>query len=230
MYNTRTLNTFQAGLLEPYRSFLAYKSPASLEDCLVLLRNHDNYKQQVKFLNFVRQRNDSKSTKHSTLQKTHYTAAPAPHFYQQPRPQICSNTSTRPYFSLPNRTPFPSGPINVFRKPPQSGNNSNSNNNRNQTNNSQQKPTPMSISTTHSARPNSNFTRRFNNENNFFKSTDPRDIIVEELFNVEDQEQYESDPYENAPDYPCEQTYYRENEEIVDENFPVDASEPSTLT
>lgn len=239
-YNLRALATFQAGLLEPYRTFISYKSPVSLEDCLVLLRNHDNHKQQVNFLNFVRQKNDSRHTKAPIPPRTHHAPTfhqvpqPSANFHYLPRPQPTPHApATRPNFPLPNRTPFPSGPVNVFKKPAQSVNAVNANNfGKNQTNNAQSKLTPMSVSTTHTARPNSNFAQRFNQGNNFFRSTGPRDIIVEELFNVENQEQqYEHESFEHTPDYTQDQSYYYcENEEVNDENFQIDASEPSTST
>ncbi|GJQ70847.1 hypothetical protein Trydic_g770 [Trypoxylus dichotomus] len=81
MYELRALNTYQAGLLESYRSFISYKSPVSLEDCLVHLRNYDNHKQQVNFLNFIRQK--SKKPRNSCVHnKIHYVPA----FQMQKRP------------------------------------------------------------------------------------------------------------------------------------------------
>ncbi|KAF5301342.1 hypothetical protein FQA39_LY10740 [Lamprigera yunnana] len=56
LYNSKALETFKAGLLEPHRSFISYQTVTSLEDCILQLRNYDNHKQQVNFLNFIRQK------------------------------------------------------------------------------------------------------------------------------------------------------------------------------
>ncbi|GJQ70430.1 hypothetical protein Trydic_g18698 [Trypoxylus dichotomus] len=130
----RALNTYQAGLLEPYRSFISHKSPVSLEDCLVHLRNHDNHKQQVHFLNFIRQK--------------------AHRMPQQPQ-----NQQT---FTQLNRTSFPTGPVNVFGKSAPNTQFGNANTpNKNQ---QLPKPTPMSVSTIRRAKPNSNFAQLHNVE------------------------------------------------------------------
>lgn len=53
-YAQSALNTFKAGLLEPYRSHVSIQPVGSIEDCLLILRNYDNQRQQTEFLNFIR--------------------------------------------------------------------------------------------------------------------------------------------------------------------------------
>ncbi|GJQ66516.1 hypothetical protein Trydic_g5152 [Trypoxylus dichotomus] len=202
----------------------------TLEDCLVHLRNYDNHKQQVHFLNFIRQKGE-KPRNSPVHNKIHYV--PAFHMQNRPdtfqahrMPQRPENQQT---FTQPNRTCFPTGPVNVFGK-------SAPNTQFGKANKNQQlpKPTPMSVSTTRTAKPNSNFARRFNNNNNFFRSTGPRDIIVEELHNVEEPPNFDefndqSHEYEFESESFDPQNSYYENE-TPEENFQLIASEEPPLT
>lgn len=72
LYNQKALDTYRAGLLEPYRSCISYKTVKSLEDCLVQLRDHDNHKQQISFQNSVRQRTHPKTNLINTQHKNHH--------------------------------------------------------------------------------------------------------------------------------------------------------------
>ncbi|KAK4874992.1 hypothetical protein RN001_011414 [Aquatica leii] len=72
LYTRKALDTFKAGLLEPYRSFISYKNVESLEDCLLQFRNYDNHKQQVSFLNFIRQKTPIKSAHKSNTQNQNF--------------------------------------------------------------------------------------------------------------------------------------------------------------
>lgn len=226
MYDLRALNTFQAGLLEPYRSFISYKAAVSLEDCLVQLRNYDNHKQQVNFLNFIRQKKPLAPQKSFVMNKPH-TPSPAnpPAFVQVPNFQTTHNAyptqfnrfdqqSTR----IPNTSPFPRGPVQVNRKPAEStsfGNNAN----KQQT---FPKPTPMSICTATTAKPSVNSPYR---HPNFFRSTGPPKFTVEELYNMEETTpiEYDQSDVEIEPEYDNESIPHSEVEQS-DENFQVQAS------
>ncbi|GJQ88699.1 hypothetical protein Trydic_g2579 [Trypoxylus dichotomus] len=148
-----------------------------------------------------------------------------PHTFQAHQmPQRPENQQT---FTQPNRTSFPTGPVNVFGK--STPNTQFGNANKNQ---QLPKPTPMSVSTIRTAKPNSNFARRFNNNNNFFRSTGPRDIIVEELHNVEEPPSFDefndqSHEYEfESESFDPQNSYY----EAPEENFRLIASEEPPLT
>lgn len=235
MYNDRALNTFQAGLLEPYRSYISYKSPVSLEDCLVQLRKHDNHKQQVNFLNFIRHKNPAKLVKpnrnpntfHQQNAQRNSTYTPNYNFqrtYVPPqaisRPAQVPSTSFRNQNSYhQNSNPFPRGPIDINRKPSRNmpfGNNPH----RNQP---QPKPTPMSIC--NSLRPTTN-TQNRNQNYNFFQRSGPPDIISEELYNIEDSEQndYEYEYYDDHTEPNINENYANDDIE-ENENFQLEASE-----
>ncbi|KAK9680883.1 hypothetical protein QE152_g38748 [Popillia japonica] len=211
MYDLRALNTFQAGLLEPYRSFISYKAAVSLEDCLVQLRNYDNHKQQVNFLNFIRQKKPLAPQKSFVMNKPHTPSPANPPAFVVPNFQTTHNAyptqfnrfdqqstripNTSPFprgpvqqsTRIPNTSPFPRGPVQVNRKPAEStsfGNNAN----KQQT---FPKPTPMSICTATTAKPSVNSPYR---HPNFFRSTGPPKFTVEELYNMEETTPIEYDP------------------------------------
>lgn len=191
LYNTRALNTYQAGLLEPYRSFILYKSPVSLEDCLVHLRNYDNHKQQINFLNFVRQKTPNKPSKFQET-KNHNTNFNR-NYYQ---PVLNSQTNTQPVVSTSNQqnqNSFPRGPIHYFNR---------FSNNNSQQQRQQYTPTPMSVSTNNTFRQNRNHQPR----TNYFRSNGPRNFVSEELHNIQEpiNENVVQNNSENVENFPIE--------------------------
>lgn len=187
LYTNRALNTYQAGLLEPYRSFILYKSPVSLEDCLVQLRNYDNHKQQINFLNFVRQKTPNKTSRFQEATK------PFKANYYQPVPN--PQTNAQPIASPSNHQTqnlFPRRPINNLNQ---------FNNYNSQRQKQQFTPTPMSISTNNTFQTNRNQQPR----TNYFRSTAPRNFISEELHNVQENDHVEThNNYQNVENFPTE--------------------------
>lgn len=227
MYKTRALNTFQAGLLEPHRSFVSYKNSNSLEDCLVHLRNYDNHKQQVNFLNFVRNKTPTKPHKNNfsdrirhTPHHNHQTHTFTPtfqHSYRPQQPHIAPSGVRRPFAQSTN-TSFPRGPVTINR-PPTQNTSFGFNSNRNQI---LPKPTPMSVCTTNTTKLNQNPPYR---PSNFGRN--PNNIIVEELFNIEEPDEVNDERgLETEPVYADEESYHDES----NENFQLDASTYSPLT
>ncbi|KAK4883880.1 hypothetical protein RN001_000151 [Aquatica leii] len=195
LYTRKALDTFKAGLLEPYRSFISYKNVESLKDCLLQFRNYNNHKQQVNFLNFIRYKTPIKSAHKSNTQNQNFrtpTSRNNAYFnntnqynpnYNQYRNQNINQNYGQNYNQ--NRNHFPSAPINVQSRPVST---------RFPTNaevferKPEFKPTPMSISTRNTMRPSHN--------NNYFRNTGPRNFISEELHNVEDQPENQFLPLE----------------------------------
>ncbi|KAK4885768.1 hypothetical protein RN001_002039 [Aquatica leii] len=118
LYTRKALDTFKAGLLEPYQS---------LEDCLLQFRNYDNHKQLVSFLNFIRQKTPIKSAHKSNTQNQNFrtpTSRNNAYFnntnqynpnYNQYRNQNINQNYGQNYNQ--NRNHFPSAPINVQSRP-----------------------------------------------------------------------------------------------------------------
>ncbi|KAF5285668.1 hypothetical protein FQA39_LY16532 [Lamprigera yunnana] len=188
LYNSKALETFKAGLLEPHRSFISYQTVTSLEDCILQLRNYDNHKQQVNFLNFIRQNPTNRNFVRNI--NTHNK----PQFQKLTQPNHSFNNPNR--FNSPNfnhnfykTNQFNSNPNyknthNNFPTFPNATNTSSDGNRypRNQYNfnhrKPEYKPTPMSISTRN--------TNRSRGTPNHFQATGPANFISEELYNVED--------------------------------------------
>ncbi|KAF5281811.1 hypothetical protein FQA39_LY05025 [Lamprigera yunnana] len=175
LYNSKALETFKAGLLEPHRSFISYQTVTSLEDCILQLRNYDNHKQQVNFLNFIRQKPRNKNFVRNI--NTHNK----PQFQKLTQPNHSFNNPNR--FNFPNfnhnfykTNQFNSNPNyknthNNFPTFPNATNTSSDGNRypRNQYNfnhrKPEYKPTPMSISTRN--------TNRSRGTPNHFQATGP---------------------------------------------------------
>ncbi|KAF5281339.1 hypothetical protein FQA39_LY17823 [Lamprigera yunnana] len=188
LYNSKALETFKAGLLEPHRSFISYQTVTSLEDCILQLRNYDNHKRQVNFLNFIRQKPTNRNFVRNI--NTHNK----PQFQKLTQPNHSFNNPNR--FNSPNfnhnfykTNQFNSNPNyknthNNFPTFPNATNTSSDGNRypRNQYNfnyrKPEYKPTPMSISTRN--------TNRSRGTPNHFQATGPANFISEELYNVED--------------------------------------------
>ncbi|KAK4875306.1 hypothetical protein RN001_011728 [Aquatica leii] len=220
LYTRKALETFKAGLLEPYRSFISYKNVESLEDCLLQFRNYDNHKQQVSFLNFIRPKTPIKSAHKSNTQNQNFRTPTSrnnvyfnntnqynPNYNQYRNQNINQNYNQ-------NRNNFPSAPINVQSRPVST---------RFPTNaevferKPKIKPTPMSISTRNTMRPSHN--------NNYFRNTGPRNFISEEHHNVEDQPENQFLPFEESVNFQISQ-----NNHGNIQNFSIIASKtpPST--
>ncbi|KAF5306342.1 hypothetical protein FQR65_LT07366 [Abscondita terminalis] len=193
MYEQRAQNTFCAGLLEPYRSFISNKTIASLEDALTQLRNYDNHQQQVSFLNFIRHKQPSqfsKQTSHQTKQPLKSTQIQKPsHSYNYQQPSLNMRFSH-------HSNQFPRGPINIQSRPIQS----------NFPTNSQVfgkkpefKPTPMSVNTRNTFQSNRNQNQP-QLQRNHFQQTGPRNFTSEELYNVEqsDNNEHKSEYFEDV--------------------------------
>lgn len=222
MFNQKALDTFKAGLLEPYRSFISYKSVKSLEDCLLQLRNYDNHQQQVNFLNFIRQKSSSKQMTRPITQQFKPTLQQRPPFTNQFR-QTNFTPLHNNHYNNQNRSQFPRGPINIQNRQVPT---------RFPTNSQvfgrklEPKPTPMSVSTTNTARP-----RNISKPQNHFQNSQSPNFVSEELYNIEEPQQIQlefEDPSEYYENYENPQNLEEFDEAA--ENFPLAASEEQTST
>lgn len=238
------LNTFKAGLLEPYRSHIADQTVNSIEECLLQLRNYDNYRQQVDFLNFMRNKS-GKQNVNTPIKKPQQFQ---PSFNAQTK--RVGNSNFYPNFNSnfnPNLNQNFNQNLNNFPRNYNQNFNSKFNNQHSRGfpqngpkqnssqivgNNSRQEPTPMSISTRNT------FRQTQNRPNNHFQSRGPCNFISEELNNVQNtNEEYDGNYFEfqqpenyeteeEATNFPpnFDQT---ENFEIQEdhENFRIHASE-----
>lgn len=227
-FTQRALETYKAGLLEPYRSFISYKSINSLEDCLIQLRNYDNYKQQVNFLNFMRQKVPLKQNLRQPIpNRNPPPKIPNQQFNTTPFSNQINSTSHASfrnpnYNQNQNKNQFPSGPINIQTRPIQRHFPTNS---QVFGNKSQPEPTPMSISTRNTTRSFQNAPNRYNNN---FRNPGPQNFITE-IHNIEDPENVQLETEMNEDYYEYNEYYQapEESEEHI-ENFPTPASQPQT--
>ncbi|KAF2899534.1 hypothetical protein ILUMI_06637 [Ignelater luminosus] len=224
LYNQKALDTFKAGLLEPYRSFISYKNVGSLEDCLVQLRGYDNHKQQVNFLNFIRQKTTGK-TNQPKFRTSNNTNIPSANNYNNSAPVFSQNQNqirTTPNFqNRPIQNTFPNTQ-GTFNHPNRQVQNKFLHPQSLNYKKVEQQPTPMSISTR-------NTTRVFQNKPqarpSYFTSTGPQNFISEEIYNVEEQEPQEGfENFENVEDLSYNDDNQDYNKEQT-ENFQLDGSE-----
>lgn len=236
-YENVAKNTFINGIKEPYHSYLIHFEPVDIEACLNKCRVYDNHDKQTSFLTYMRQR--------EVKPKTNVFGAPimpkgANIFTPQGGLRNFNVFQARPpptSQSRPRLTPMQmNAPMQSSFIPANARNNvfGQGNQNRNQ-------PTPMSISTRNTNRPNNNFGRfnapnfsqNNNNQrniftpqnnnfaqrgNNFFRSTGPPNFISEELHHQE--EQQEEPIYEEEGAVGEENDLEYENEEEKEEqNF-----------
>lgn len=234
MYSKNALSTFKAGLLEPYRTHISHQIAQSIEDCLLALRNYDNQKQQIEFLNFVRNKtpirrnatpnkpfnknasqfnnqNPNRGNFQPPAQNTNFYPNFNTNFNNNPRPYSNFNNNNN-FNTRYNNQQYQRGPSRFV--PPYNGPNNFQNHNRKP----EPEPTPMSISTRNTFNRSNNF-RTFNRpnnnfNNNHFKNTGPSNFIAEELYNVENPEFSEEEQERNN---------YESHTES--ENFRVEASE-----
>lgn len=222
MYSQKALDTFKAGLCEPYRSFISYKTVISLEDCIVQLRGYDNQQQQIKFLNFMRQKVPLRTT-----QKPNNTSSSLRPQYYFKFPQ---NSVTYPQQNLQNLPALQYNKPNTFIRGV-TPNNSQVRptqmkyypNFQGFDKKTEPKPTPMSIST-------NNTTQKFD-QNRFKPQQQKPNFLVEELFNVEPpNEQRFEENQNNFVEHYDEIEQENEDYEVSDENFRMIASNSQNLT
>lgn len=223
LHKASALDTFKAGLLEPYRTHLSNQTVESIEDCMLQLRNYDNHKKQVEFLNFMRNKAPEKhhNNVHRNANQRSFSHTPR---FTASTPQSNNQFSNfRPFHQNRfnnsyhqnnnnnyNQNGFPRGPVNYQTRPVQ---------NRYFTNSQvfgrkpEPKPTPMSISTRNTFNPSRN------QPNNHFQKSGPSNFTSEELYNMEepDQTQFENQEFVENMDEPAG-------------NFTIPASEQPTST
>lgn len=236
LFNMRAQNTFCAGLLEPYRSFISSKTATSLEDALTHLRNYDNHQQQINFLNFIRQKNSNKNPKFVNQPIRNMTRPATPqHFtpfsnYQRPiytPPSYYQRPIQNPQF-VRNSNQFPREPIHIESRPIQQKFPTNS---QVFGKKPEYKPTPMSITTRNTNQSNQN------QNQNYFRRTNPGNFISKELHNLEQLENYEHDTdfydnnydtYDQSLENSYDQSLFENQEEnhceSQNENFQTPAS------
>ena len=228
-YENIAKNTFINGILPPHRAHLTHFELDDIEACLVKCRQYDNHEQQAAFLDFVMQReNKSKSNIFNTTEnsrKINLFGAPG--------------TSKNTNSFVPTRVnPFNNSPVtlrngNTFSYQPRPvatptnfGSNAFGQNNQNRN----YQPTPMSINTKNTNRPNNNNPPRPNKKsiaqnntftlrgNHFFRSTGPPNFIAEELHNQQEQQEEEAVDYQNET-INQEEIYCEDSETTDHENF-----------
>lgn len=197
MYTIQALSVFKAGILEPYCTHLMNITITTLEQALYECRKYDNDRAQVSFMNFMRNRtkNNSNNTFNhkrpipSNFNSNQPLRSTAPPIRQNSYPNFSnsSNFNNRP---VQQQGQFPRGPIQIRQNNPQ---NQNSQIRRPQNN---QYPTPMSISTRNTFRPNN--TNNGNANNNHFRAQSKPTFTSEELFNIEEDNYYCHDQSENS--------------------------------
>nr|CAH7730113.1 unnamed protein product [Callosobruchus chinensis]CAH7730817.1 unnamed protein product [Callosobruchus chinensis] len=240
-YDRQSLSSFISGLNEPYRSYVRQQNPTNIDSCVQFCRDYDNLQMQVDYKNFLR----------TNLYKRQPTQP-------QGKPQISNSSqnfqkSNFNFSSVQNNTPqqnfsrptFPTGPIqlprprqdykphypiniqafrqpqNVFSKKPIP-------------NQRRINPTPMSVSTAHTSRPQQQ--QHFNRaqippKNSFPIGPKPNHYSIQEITHLENdneqnyqdfqQPQYDAQ-YSEEFDYDC--NYIPDDEQAVsetngDENF-----------
>jgi len=174
MFDEQARCTFIAGLKEPHHSYILHLNPPSLDDCINQCRVYDNLQQHNNYLNFMRN-NSHKSTN-----------------YKKPQQNFNHlNKNNNHSFGNQQNSQFPRGPIqmpaprfvrNNFPTNRQVfGRQTNVFKPRNDNANFP-KPTPMSTTTR-----NTNFQgNQMQNQNRPYHFQNNRNnIIVEELYNVE---------------------------------------------
>lgn len=234
LYKKLALKTFLSGLREPLGNTIRCMRPKDLTEAIQLVLEENNIKyfqgnsfSQNKPQNFKQNQQNSKPQQHFNNFR--------PNFNTQPRHNF-DNFNQQPHNFNPK--PFPSQPINIRPNPnyvpPRQFTNAEvfGQQNRNvfkpDPSKPLPKPTPMSISTRQTYKPNFGPTK-----SNFFKPSGPRNFISEELFNTQcssvnnsseltDQSNYEySDQYDyqnfDQPEYDYEG--HLETTESNDENF-----------
>lgn len=215
-YTTQALTTFVSGILEPYCSHLMNCHVNSLQQALYECRKLDNNKAQVSFMNFMRNRgrpNNHGNNNNKTMRNNHPNPRPqqpSSHIYQAFSPPLRAN---QPFAAIPNfnvpkpqvqmhttqQSPFPRGPINIQSRPVQQRFPTNSEvfGKPKQT---QPLPTPMSISTRNSHRPQGQ---------SFFTPRSRPTFVSQELFNTET---HEEDPVDYPTGPMLEEYYYQEEQ------------------
>lgn len=271
MYTKKALYTFQCGISEPYQTFLRMRNPDSLEEAMRLLRDYDNSvatsrqlsqfrgrsKSSTQVLNF-QPRPNSGSSQNLFLNQG-FTPSPSGGSPSQPKffynafnnaysGQPFQNHQASNHFnqniSGPNRTPFPSQPVNVQPRamPPQkffTGQQVFGKPRNVWKPNPSYKPdftpTPMSISTRNTIKPQPSQQTKFGQQPryNAFAQTGPnKHFTHKELFQIENTDeipilQENTDEYtteyfdQNYYDSPQDQTYQDNSDEQADfdQNF-----------
>lgn len=186
-YLTLTLRTFLSGLREPLGTTIRSMKPSNLNEALQFIVQEEN---AHRLRNYSHPVNSTKPKFNHFNNQNRYNS-----FNQRGQNYIPQNFSYRP-----NSTPFPSQPIDIRPRPIHNqkfftnkqvfgSSRSNVNTNRNafapKRNYQQQyEPTPMSISTRQTYRPNyqnNNQQSNFNQQSSYQRPT----FISEELFNAE---------------------------------------------
>lgn len=200
MYTQQALTTFKSGILEPYCTHLLNVNPINLEAALHECRKFDNEKAQISFMNFMRNR--GKPSNNTPIKKP----------INLPRHHNFANNSYPNYNFLPKTnqnisrpiqtqtTPFPRGPININQSKPTPPSENRPSSSGTFSRKPEYKPTPMSISTRNTYRPQYN--------QNHFKPQSRPTFIAEEIYNVEN-ENYDQDYGQNV---------YYQNENISENN------------
>lgn len=236
-YKQRALQTYMAGLLEPYRSHIALKTVNSLEECLLQLRSYDNHQQQVSFLNFMRNKGNpqknvnipQKNYQQNSLRPTKSNSSQGYQFNKQyQNPMISTYRAHVPTFHSTGNANAANAAYSSQTKPTQQFNNNFKPTPMSVTTNNTSKPTPMSISYSNNTNkfPNNSNQRNFNSfirKPNFQNSQLHN---VTEDINIDDTS---IDPFQ--PDQYCDDNenvygnYYEESDEHDPVNFTMQASE-----
>lgn len=207
-YEKQALYAFISGLKEPHCSFVRQKNPKNIDDCINICREYENIQAQINYKNFLRQNLSKKNVYKPTV-------APQQHFNSYRNNIRFENSFPRGPVNLPPRKPqqtnFPTN-VQAFQHP--------KNNVFRPQNNSHNlpKPTPMSVNTRNTFRPNfqnghqsqnfknHNYQNKFQNNqryNHFARQGPPHpDIVIEEIHNteVEPQEEPQNENFQlNAP-------------------------------
>lgn len=229
-YNQTAKDVFLSGVKEPYRSYLRYQNFTTLEQNLNACNTYDNQAQQFGYYDYLRnqgrigQKQNAKpmapQTKNQFIPnfsnqnqvlRNHTQPSFSKPFEQQATPRPFLGSINKPLPKTPlhtNRQVF--GTHNKPKNPWQTGKPTS-----NQIRSSQPPPTPMSTTSRNTFR--SNWTQHQ-------KPFQTERMIVEELFNAENEYYSEENQHEEEEQF-YDQQYVEEIEQLENENFQDQASE-----
>ena len=224
-YENITKNTFINGILPPHRAYLSHFELDDIEARLVKCRQYDNHEQQAAFLDFIRQRENKSKPNIFSMTENSRKINP----FGAPGTSKNTNSFAPTRVNRFNNSPVTSGNGNTFSyqpRPVASSTNFGSNAFGQNNQNGNYQPTPMSINTRNTNRPNNNPPRPNNNSitqnnaftprgNHFFRSTG-------ELHNQQEQQEEEPVDYQNKTTINQEEIYSENSETNDHENFQQD--------